>query len=68
MLTAGFKSELFNGSESSGFVEIVVAISGGLPTMPVNLLVKTIGQTADGEKYIEVFRVLSARWPNMDQN
>ena len=51
MLTVGFASKVFTGSESSGYVEIVVAISGGLPTMPVNLVVNTIGQTASGKKY-----------------
>ena len=52
VLTVDFASEIFNGSESLGFVEIVVAISGGSPTLPVNLIVNTIGQTANGENYI----------------
>ena len=43
-----FQSEQYNGSESSGFVEVTVIISGGLSTTPISVMVTitTAGQSA----------------------
>ena len=43
-----FQSEQYNGSESSGFVEVTVIISGGSSTTPIGVMVTitTAGQSA----------------------
>ena len=50
MLTVDFASDIFIGSESSGFVEVVVIISGGSSTTPINGMITMTEQTAKGEK------------------
>ena len=47
-----FESYQYTGSESSGFVEVVVIISGGSPTSPISVMVTTSEQTATGKGYI----------------
>ena len=46
-----FKSEQYNGSESSGVVEIVVIISGGSSTTSINVLVIIAEQLTIGERH-----------------
>ena len=45
-----FQSEQYIGSESSGFVEVVVIVSGGSSTIPISVMVTitTAGQSATG--------------------
>ena len=52
MLVVEFESEQYTGSESSGFVEVVVIISGGSSTKPISVMVTTIERTATGDEYI----------------
>ena len=47
-----FESKQYNGTESSGFVEVVVIISGGSSTSPISVMVTTSEQTATGEDYV----------------
>ena len=42
MLVVEFESEQYTGSESSGFVEVVVIISGGLSTTPISVMITTM--------------------------
>ena len=53
MLVVEFESEQYTGSESSGFVEIVVIISGGSSTTPISavITITTAGQSARSEGY-----------------
>ena len=51
MLVVEFESGQYNGSESSGFVEVVVIISGGLSTTPISVMMTTIERTAIGDEY-----------------
>ena len=51
-LVVGFVTDQFFGSESSGFVEIAVNISGGSSTTPISVMVTTTERTAKGEEYI----------------
>ena len=53
MLVVEFKKGQYTGSESSGFVEVVVIISGGSSTSPISVMVTTIEQTATGKEYIK---------------
>ena len=53
MLVVGFKSDQYNGSESSGFVEFTVTLSGGSSTTPISVMVTTTGQSANGDRYID---------------
>ena len=39
MLVVEFTSGQFTGSESSGFLEVVVRITGGVSTSPINVTV-----------------------------
>ena len=39
MLVVGFASGQFTGSESSGFIEVVVRITEGLSSIPINVTV-----------------------------
>ena len=39
MLTVEFASGQFNGSESSGFIEVIVRITGGTSNTPIALSV-----------------------------
>ena len=48
VLVVGLESRQYIGSESSGFVKIVITISGGLSALPVTLIVTTSEQTATG--------------------
>ena len=53
MLVAEFKSALFTATESSGYVEIAVTISGGSSTTPIIVMVTTSDkQSATGEIHI----------------
>ena len=54
MLVVEFESEQYTGSESSGFVEVVVIISGGSSTTPISvmIIITTGGQSARGMGYI----------------
>ena len=51
VLVVEFESEQYTGSESSGFVEVVVIISGGLSTTSISVMmtITTGGQSAAGE-------------------
>ena len=51
MLVVEFESGQYTGSESSGFVEVVVIISGGSSTTPISVMmtITTAGQSAAGE-------------------
>ena len=51
MLVVEFKSDQYYGSESSGFVEVTVTLSGGTSTTPISVLVTTTGQSATGDRY-----------------
>ena len=54
-LSVEFESRNFRGSESSGHVEIVVVISGGSSTTPIEVVVTPSEQSpvsARGEGYI----------------
>ena len=48
VLVVEFESEQYEGSESSGFVEVVVIISGGLSTTPISVMITSIERTATG--------------------
>ena len=48
MLVVEFEFKQYTGSESSGFVEVVVIISGGLSTTPISVMMITIERTAIG--------------------
>ena len=48
----GFKSNQFSATESSGFAEIVVTISGGSSTTPISVMVTTSERSATGKEYI----------------
>ena len=56
VIVVKFKSEQYIGSESSGFVEVVVIISEGLSAIPFNVMVtlnvSEAKQSAKGEGYI----------------
>ena len=54
VLVVEFESEQYTGSESSGFVEVVVIISGGSSTTPISvmIIITTGGQSARGMGYI----------------
>ena len=39
MLTVEFESQQFTGSELSGFIEVVVKITGGTSTSPITVTV-----------------------------
>ena len=47
MLTVEFESEQYIGSESSGIVELVVILSGGLSTTSISIMVVTTEQIID---------------------
>ena len=48
MLVVEFESEEYTGSESSEFVEVVIAL-GGSSTTPISVMVNTSEWTATGE-------------------
>ena len=48
MLVVEFESEQYTGSESSGFVEVVITL-GGSSTTPISVMVNTSEQIATGE-------------------
>ena len=54
VLVVEFGSDEFVGSESSGHVEVVVIISGGSSTIPIEVVVnpRQIRKSARGERYI----------------
>ena len=54
MLVVEFESGQYTGSESSGFVEVVVIISGGSSTISISVMITitTARQSAGGEGYI----------------
>ena len=49
MLVVEFKSKSYTVSESSGFEEVVVIISGGSSTSPISVMVTTSERTATGD-------------------
>ena len=51
VLVVEFTRSKYTGSESSGFIEVVVIISGGSSTSPISVMVTTSEQTARGEGY-----------------
>ena len=53
VLVVEFKSSQFVATESSGYVEIKVTISGGSSTTPISIMVTTSDkQSATGKGYI----------------
>ena len=54
MLVVEFESGQYNGSESSGFVGVVVIISGGSSTIPISVMITiSINKgSAKGERYV----------------
>ena len=54
MLVVEFESEQYTGSESLGFIEVVVIISGGSSTTPISVMITitTAGRSAAGEGYV----------------
>ena len=50
MLTVEFESEHYNGSESSGIVEVVILLLGGLSTTSISVMVITTEQITIGER------------------
>ena len=48
MLVVEFESEQYTGSESSGFVEVVVLILGGSSATPISVMLTSIERTATG--------------------
>ena len=48
VLVVEFKSSQFVATESSGFAEITVTISGGSSTTPISVMVTTSEQSATG--------------------
>ena len=48
MLVVEFESEQYTGSESSGFAEAVVIISGGSSTTPISAMMTMIERSARG--------------------
>ena len=47
-----FQSKQYTGTESSGFVEVVVIISGGSSTSPISVMLTTSEWSATGKGYI----------------
>ena len=57
-LRVEFKSNEFTVTESSGFVEVAVTISGGSSTTPINVMVTTSEQSATGkELYCSLWKI-----------
>ena len=54
MLVVEFESGQYTGSESSGFVKVVVIISGGSSTTPISVMINisTARQSATSEMCI----------------
>ena len=52
VLVGEFKSNQFSATESSGFVEIAVTISGGSSTTPISVMVTASERSATGKGYI----------------
>ena len=50
MLQALLESPRYNDYESTGFVEVEIAISGGLSAIPITFIVSTTEQTATGKE------------------
>ena len=50
MLVVKFESERYTGSESSGFVEVVVIISGGSSTTPISVMITISNRSATGNR------------------
>ena len=62
MLVVEFESEQYTGSESSGFVEVVVIILGGSSTAPISVMViTTTRQSARSKGYNDII-VLFTVW------
>ena len=58
MLVVEFESEEYIGSESSGFAEIVVIISGGSSTTPISVMMTAIERTATGERLNLMYQLI----------
>ena len=61
MLVVEFESEQYTGSESSGFVEVVVVLNGS-STTPISVMVNTIELTAIGEKLTICQLAITVLW------
>ena len=60
MVLIEFASEQFNGSESSGIVEVVVVKVGGTSSTPLDVIVTPFEQSpvnATGKEYIDRYDV-----------
>ena len=55
VLVVEFESEQYEGFESSGFVEVVVIISGGSSTTPISVMITSIERTATGAEIQNVY-------------
>ena len=60
VLVVEFESEQYTGSESSGFVEVVVVLNGS-STTPISVMMNTSEQTATGENILMTDN-LSTSW------
>ena len=60
VLVVEFESEQYNGSESSGLVEVVVVLNGSSIT-PISVMMNTSEQTATGENTLTTDN-LSTSW------
>ena len=56
-----FASGEFVGSELSGFVEIVVKITGGSPSTPITTTVTLAGQSASGNCIINNIHLINVQ-------
>ena len=61
VLVVEFESEQYTGSESSGFVEVVVVLNGS-STTPISVMVNTIELTAIGEQLTICQLVITVLW------
>ena len=59
VLVVVLESQQYRGSESSGFVKVVVTISGGLSAIPIIVIVNTAEQTATGEGCVSTTVVIT---------
>ena len=53
-----FQSEKYIGSESSGFVEVAVIISGGSSTTPISAMVGIHGQSEKGDEIYTKYHIV----------
>lgn len=58
-LVIDFELNQYTVAESSGFVEIVVTISGGSSTTPISVMVITSEQSATGEEHPSQYLIIN---------